>query len=704
MRPSFSKTDRLFYILTLLIVIAGGWFWVSDLTSDPPMYFSGLGQSLATDPAQYVHHARNKVLFNDWDPFDYPRWTVYEHSLVSLVGFIVFSLAGVSSSSAGTVGVLLSLSGLLFFLLGLFRHCRAWVLPAVALGYVINVTLLTYGRLSFLENGLLFIASLFFFVYCRFGRRTWGVILAALLVALATFTGKLFGALLLPALLLAVFVSHRDTRWRMMGTAIGVYVVSSVLLVLALYGSDLSVAFGYVGEQSYGLRGFPAGLSSPWGFFEDLIGYGFQNRMYYLDPDLFMFLLAAGAVLILIVRGGGERYSLSPPAVLSAVWVGVVIMGLMPLNYSPLRYALLLIPAVIILCFSLMDLLLSKGKTTVVAPGWSSTGLLGLLFWFALYHIVGNVFYFNNAPYRTLTWGCLPAAIVLALAARYGLARYRLNLGRTTVLTIMLVMVGLSVLANTFRIRRAHYLEHNFNLLEANEDISAILNPEAVISGPYGPALTIDTDLKTFIHLFGVVDLDSTLFDRWPVTHIAVDTSNLIEAVRSYPRLEGLYPVTSWWIRDTEVKLFRISDLFSNTRAKGYQPSRYEKAVAHLSENRLDSALIEIEQHLAAHEMTKSSGRLLVDIMLRTGRNEDALRLVSTLTNKYPTDFSVQMMCGKVCFLLASVTQDRSLMSLAYTYLDRGVKVNRFKAGYATQVVQEMMQRLQQRQAPPSTP
>lgn len=704
MKSSMAKTDRWFYLITLLIIVAGVWFWASDLTSDPPMYYSGLGQSLATDPPQYVYHARNKVLFGEWDPFDYPRWTVYEHSLVSLVGFVVFSLAGVSSASAAVVGLVLSLGGLLFFLLGLYRRCRPWVLAAVALCYVINVTLLTYGRLSFLENGLVFIASLFFFVYSRFGSKVWGVALAAVLVAIATFAGKLFGALLLPVLLLAVFFTYKENRWRTIVIAVGVYLLSGLLLVLALYGSDLSAAFRYVGEQSYGLRGFPAGLSSPWGFFEHLIGYGFRTRMYYLDPDLFMFVLAAGGILVLFVRGGRERFSWSPPVLLSALWVGVVVLGLMPLTYSPLRYALFLIPAVIVLCFGLLDQLLESRRITFGKPGWLSTGLLGLLLWFALYQLVGNVFYFNNTPYRVLTWGSLPAALLLAVGARFALARYHLSFGRRTIVVGVVVMIGLSALANGFRIRRYHYLEHNFNLREANADIAAILNPEAVISGPYGPALTMDNDLKSFIHLFGVADVDSALFDRQPITHIAVDASNETEAVKNYPRLKGLKPVTSWWIRDTEVKLYRIGDLFGNPVANAYQLSDYEKAAAFQDDHQADSARIEIERHLAQHEMTKSAGRLVIDVDLRTGRGQDALAMVNTMANKYPTDFSVQMMCGKVCFLLATMSQDQSLVSLGYRFLDRGVRANRFKANYANQVVQEMLQRMQRQQAPKQTP
>lgn len=266
------------------------------------------------------------------------------------------------------------------------------------------------------------------------------------------------------------------------------------------------------------------------------------------------------------------------------------------------------------------------------------------------------------------------------------------------VVVSILLMVGLSGLANGFRIRRLHYMDHNFNLIEANSDISEILGPEAVVSGPYGPALTLDTKLKSFIHLFGVANVDSSLFDRQPITHLAVDASNLTVAVRDYPQLEGLLPIATYWIRDTEVKLFNISKRFTNLQATRYQPSHYEQAMIHLQQNHADSAQSEIARHHAEHPMTKSSGQLQADLYMRTGQYQQALNTLGAMANKYPTDFSVQMMTGKVHLIVAYLTKNQSMMSTAYTYMDRGVKVNRFKAGYATRLVQETMQRLQQQE------
>jgi hypothetical protein len=74
-----SRKRHLFHLLTLSIFVSGFIFWQSDLTSDPPMYYSGLGQSLATDPPYYIFHARNHVLFGQFDLYNYPRWTVEDY-------------------------------------------------------------------------------------------------------------------------------------------------------------------------------------------------------------------------------------------------------------------------------------------------------------------------------------------------------------------------------------------------------------------------------------------------------------------------------------------------------------------------------------------------------------------------------------------------------------------------------------------------
>jgi 4-amino-4-deoxy-L-arabinose transferase-like glycosyltransferase len=157
-------------------------------------------------------------------------------------------------------------------------------MAAVTLCFVINVTLFTYGRLPFLENGLIFVAAILFFVHSFWGDRMWGAALSGALVALAMLTGKLFGAYLLPALVLAIAFSANRNRWRLCLTAVLSFFLVSIALLFVLYGRNVEAAFAFAGREQYGLHKFPQGLTSPVSFFEHLISYGFKNRLFYLGP------------------------------------------------------------------------------------------------------------------------------------------------------------------------------------------------------------------------------------------------------------------------------------------------------------------------------------------------------------------------------------------------------------------------------------
>ena len=675
-----------FLVVTLAVICGGFAFWISDLTSDPPMYFSGMGQSLSTDPAQYVNHARSKILFGDFDPFDYSRWTVYQHSITSLVAYFWMSVAGISIAKANAVGVFFCFGALIFLVASVRRYHSGWVGAAVAFCFVINLTLLTHGRLTYLENGLLFLAAMAFYVFLKWGKTTWGIALTGAVIAAAMITGKLFGAVLLPATLLAVLLSGDNNKWRQILTCTAAFGISTFALLLVLYGGNLGAAFGYVGEQSYGLRGFPVGLSSPWGFVEHLVSYGFRNRLFYLNPDIFLFLLSGMAMWLFFLSTGKKLRDLSPVVILATCWAAVYFLALMPLNYSPIRYTVVLLPVVIVACFGLIDQLHGIGPTvTLRLTRWRMI-IVGLATWMLAFHFVGNAFYFNvmPVPVRGLTWGSLPIAAGLTLLIWKLAAGGRLRLRKQTLTIALLGLLVCSGLINSLRIKETQFKEHNFNILEANRDISQILGPGAVVSGPYGPVLTVDTDLKSFIHLFGVANIDPTLFDRYPVTHLAVDASNWVLAVAAYPRLANLQPVTSYWIRDYEVNLYNISKLFGNARANDYQETDYERALLSFNEEQPDSALALAQHFYKRHPDSKSGGILLIDLLSNNQRFADVQNILTSLANRYPTDFFLQVQCGRFLQLMAHHRKNDGLLVQARRYYERAVKVNPFKADYAS--------------------
>ncbi len=696
-KRSLNRT-RLYYLLTALLLIGAAVYWFSNLSVDPPMYYSGLGQSLSTDPAQYVYHARNKVLFGQFDPFNYPRWTVYEHSLVSLVAYIWFSIVGVSVSKANAVGVILSFGALILLLIGIGKNHKPWVLPALVFCYAVNITLLTYGRLSYLENGVAFFAAVLFLIYTRWGDRLWGVIAGAAVVAFAALTGKLFGALLLPALLAAIFFSTREHKWKEIFSAIGVYLVTSFLLALILYGSDFRATLGYFTEQSYGLRGFPEGLSSPLAFFEHLISYGFTTRMYYKTPELLMMVCSSMALLAFYLSSGERFSNLSRGTRFGLFWVGFGVLGLMPLNYSPLRYALIFIPAIFVTMFLLIDDL-DTGKTLrTKRKGWIPLLILLFAFWVGLYQVFINVLYFNllPSPVRMMTWTTFLGAIVLTVAVRYlllGRNYFRLN-HRVFMSFVIFLLVSTAVI-NTFRIRRHQFKERNYSIVESSDELPQILGPGAVVSGPYGPVLTLNNWDKSFIHLFGVTHVDSTLFDRYPITHIAVDEDNWRVAIKQYPQLRNQTPVTIFWIRDVAVNLYDISHLFHNPQANRYRKSEYERAVDYVVAQKHDTAMALLADVLRKFPYQKSAGLLQANLLQMVQQNDQALTLLLRLANAYPTDFYVQLQTARLMQEIAIVKKDNYMLNQARNIYAHAVDVDRYRGDLANSLYEKTMKQMQ---------
>lgn len=684
-----SVSKIIIYVCTLLVVVGGVIFWTSDLTLDPPMYFSGLGQSLSTDPAQYVYHARNNVVFDDPDPFDYPRWLVYQRSLTSLTAHIWFKVAGVSLKQANMVGLLLAIGGLILFLLAVGRHHRPWVMLIIALVYLANVSLFVHGRLSYLENGLIFITALLFFVYSWWGGRKWGPILCGVLVALAMLMGKLFGVLLLPALVLAEWFSARDDRIRRIVTVLAAFFATVIVLVFSLYGSHLSAVSGYFGEQSYGLRGFPAGLSSPLGFIEHLISYGFANRLFFLDGDIYAFLWWGGFLLTYLLLGRVKLSSLSPVTLLAMFAAPCIFLGLMPLNYSPVRYSLFFIPVVILFCFSLSDHMLIVKSNRPARSGYVKYILLFVLFWQTLFQLVSVMFYVNDTESRIQVWYTLPFAIAITLLVRYLFNRYKFTIGRKAVIAGIVLGLLISALVNSQHFAMRVFASRGASLLEANDDLEEILGDKAVVSGPYGPVLTLDTKLKSFIHLFGVASVDSTLFERYPITHLAIDSSNWLEAVKNYPQLTDMQPITAYWIRDFGVKIANVSKHVGNAEAVQYEETAYERAAFYYSQGDIDSAFASLREFLSEKPNNRSANLLLADIYLNKGRFAEAATVLRNVASLYPNDYYTNLICGRSLQIIGMIQRNNNVIALARKYYERAVQSNPFRAMHARTVYEQ---------------
>ncbi len=61
--------------------------------------------------------------------------------------------------------------------------------------------------------------------------------------------------------------------------------------------------------------------------------------------------------------------------------------------------------------------------------------------------------------------------------------------------------------------------------------------------------------------------IDTALFNNYPITHLALDKTNLDEAIKHYPKMKDAEPIAIYWIRDVKVHIYNISKMFHNPQA-----------------------------------------------------------------------------------------------------------------------------------------
>lgn len=694
MTPTTIQLPRwAWYALAGLLLLGVVIFWATDLDVDPPLYFSGLGQSLSTDPANLVFHARNKILFGDWDPFDYNRWTVFQHSLVSGVGYLWMSFTRPSLANGNAAGLILTLGGLLLLAIVLWRKHAPWTIPAIILLIGLNGVLYVYGRMSYLETGVIFLGALTFLIYSLWGEKILGVALAGCCAAAVMLLGKLFGALFLPIILLTIWSEQPSDKWRRIMFAVGGFLVTTLLLILILYAGEWRAAFGYVAEQSYGLRGFPDALTNPLLFVEKLITFGVVIRTFERSPDLLFMLLVSSVMLAFFWGRGGRLRDLPVTARFSFWWIVVCWLGLMVLNYSPIRYSLTFLPAIPILVLSLLDWWLRDGRSFDRPVKLTAFVPVFLVLWVAAANIIGHLFLFavQPAPIGQMTWIGLPFALAVTAAWWLFNQKAAYSIGHTTGLVTAVVTIALSVgVGSLFQSSLSQF--ENYNLKEASRDIARILGDEAVLSGPYASVFGMENELKTFIHQFGLGEVDPELFDRYPVTHIAAEENNWQLATRNHPELAGVSPIASYWVRDIAVGIYPIYDRFDNTVANAYQPSYYEQAVQQYTSQNTDSAFVLVDQFEAAEPLTKIAGPLYATMLYQQDRGAEVVEYLTKLADRYPTDFSIQMRCGQFFQILGINNQRQDFMLRAQSLYSRAITVNPYRANVVAGTYQTTMQ------------
>lgn len=667
-------------VATLAVLVAGFWFWSRDLEADAPFNFSGHSQSLGTDPPLYTYHAKNRVLFDQADPLGDKRWILFEKSFAGWLTTLWFKQAGVSIAAGRQVALALTFASLVLILVALGRHYRPWVTLAVAIGAVCNPLLMIYGSLPFLEISMLFFASLAFFFYAVWGDRLWGIVLSAVAIAAATVVGKVFGLLLLPPLVLSQFWSaERGNRLRQSLLPVGVFVVASAVLVISLYGSHVTEAFGFVREQSVEGRLYPEALKSPWSLISFLLAYGYRNDVYYRSIDLLAYFFVTMSLFALTFWASEHRVRQLPKTLRFALWWGVwTWIALSIPTYSPTRYSVAFIPTVLICGMAYIDTLLQSNGRWEIRFGWRSASLVAIAAWVIAMQIglkwyVGS---YVDGLYVQYMIKTLPIAVIVLLMARFADRLYRMTIGPAALIAVALLLCAGSVATGIYNYREMAITDKRYDTRDANLDLSFILGPDAVVSGPYAAAFTQENKVMSHPHFFGESWSDSTLLVKLPITHLAVDASNFTSAVRQSKSLETARPITGYWINGHEISVFDISQTYDNPKANAYQPSRYERAIKYFDRFNFDSALVTLGEDPELINRSRSAALLYARSLFKSDLDDAALNNYQVLAQRYPSDFMIAREAANVIQQISELRQDSSLHDMADFLYQRAAYLN----------------------------
>lgn len=657
----------------LVLIFAGILTRFMYLISDPPGFFKKTSRALLTDPYNLTYFARNKVLFGDWDIFDYNRWMAFKYSAVSLISYIWFKLFGVSRMTANLGAVTLSFLGTAVICGIIYRkNHKAGLITSVLL--FSNMILNLYGRHPFLENGLIFLSSGLFGVYVLKGKSWWGLILTGLLAALCVLSGKLFGIVLAVPVLLVILVQERNHFSKRAGLFMGSFLLSMVFLSMLYYGSDLEIVYSYISEQTVGMYGPPDALQSPLAFVEQFMTLGGSSLTFHFNPVLMVLLFFVS--LLFLVRPDNVKLLRENRELLYLV--GWLIAGFLLLsfpNYRPLRYQLFLfLPACGIIGFIFSTPIDHKAGGKI---GWIIRIFTLLVCWYFAEQIIMAILrpLDIDAPglaYR-MVWYTLPVGMIMTgLVVYYRRPFLRFVSSRGIFLTILLGLYLIFQGQWTWR----WFTERSYIIESFGKDCCETLGEDAVVIGPYAQTLTINSNIKSFIYMFGLSNREPDLFKRFPLTHLATDKPNFDAALVDYPQLRGSLETVNGTLKYTFINLIRINNEVLKAEDVNYRPSDYEKGIEFFVSNQTDSTGYYLERFLAKYPENGQGLMLAANHYARLGEFTRCREFLDRGKSLYYGDFSYIFEVAYIYYKIALVTGEVQAMVEADKLFKRSAELN----------------------------
>ncbi len=687
----FEISRRLEVIAFFVLILTALLIRINQLSADPPVELT-TSQDVYTDPAQYTSYARNFILFGTFNPLHDFRLVFFLKSVTTLVSMLIFKLFGVGYLQGNLAGLLFSFSTIILF----YFAVRKVAGNAASLFFLILISLdynqIFYGRLPFLENSMNFLAALAF-TTLLYSRRFWAVLAAGIFLGAGIFFCKIIGIVyLFPFACFAVYQYYHDYRpdLKAFMKKYLIFIIGfAAVAVFWFYYSYLPMSrsvTGYVEEQAFSLYGAPKAFESWADFLHKYVTFGFKSELFGRMPMAAF--LAWGMIILFLYRAGRREnwrqklYGINPGMIFFIALIVGAYGALMIWNYRPLRYQTMLIYPIYALAGIFLARQLGKSIPGVIIKSYKIFPVI-LMFgvMVPMYQLLRPYaetseasFYLSTQPY-TFAGAAAVLTALIYLAWKYLPLRnilQSLKLRRGFVMLAVLAAIVPGSINYLGWSTRATYCT-----IANSKDLAMILSPEAVISGPYAADFTQENRFFNFIHMFGVANVDTAFFRRYPITHLLVDKSNEATARENYPHImDSARFIAHYYVGGRKVKLFRVAGFTGNLEANQYKWSYYEIAVQYYLQNKVDSGHYYMKRFQLKNPDNLSANYISGKMAGEFKMYEEAEYFYKKAIAFSPTDFHLHLALGEFYIKLFHVTGKSEYREKGLLELMAAIKAN----------------------------
>lgn len=455
-----NSSSRNFLFIFIIIVIAVSVRHVY-LNGDAPVSDISRSGVFYVDEGTYAHNVINKILFDEWFiENDYNA--IANIPVFSVCQYFILKITGISLKSLRITGIIYSMLFLLLLWFLIKQYNLKVANTAIVLG-AINYFYIIYNRLALLENLLvLFLIIITINLYFYYKKHSLLYLIIAIFLFWSGYFIKATILFFLPLMLLTILVRPVNGRVKLRDLWI-YFSISSIFLLIAYFYWVKPHNFDFSYFESRNIHRMIT-VSFTY-FLENYARYFFNLKLFQFMPVIYSIYIFYISYLLY------ELFLKRKLEFIDWFFLGWSICGMLFLGffqYSPPRFSLILIPAILVLTSNFLyklvnnNLNFSNKKSVFLFAPAIILSLCQICFGF--YRII---------QYKQNYMSCyFPLISIIILVILYLISKYKVNK-----IYIAYLLFGSIILLHSIQIVN-YYKNIRFSYYHAMQDMKKVIQAE----------------------------------------------------------------------------------------------------------------------------------------------------------------------------------------------------------------------------------